>query len=361
LIAAPLTLMITATMAIPVLLANGDPPGLVACAPDAASIEQILATIRRVESGDNYQAQAAGSSASGAYQIIDSTWNHYAGYRRAAHAPPDIQDTKAADMVAAILDTHSDVEAVPVIWYIGHLPSTNSPRWDTVPAPEAGNRLTPRQYQTRWLNVYHQLADNQPTTTPTTTQPNTTPTPTPSSTLPPGCIGGPGGETLPGGWALPAPRSILTATTRQFDDPHPDYPAWDWMIPTGTPIYAIRSGTVAIISAWPHNWWEQGCTTRGIDGCSPCGIGVTIIDTTDNTRWTYCHGSDLHVTAGARIEAGQLLITSGNTGRSGGPHLHLEIRTTGGTQRCPQPLIAALYNQHTGINPANLPTTGCTF
>src|SRR5690606_790505 len=81
-IALPAVLLI-GTLSVPVLLANGDPPPLVACAPDAASIEQVLTTIRRVESGDNYLATNRGSSASGAYQIIDSTWNDYGGYRRA--------------------------------------------------------------------------------------------------------------------------------------------------------------------------------------------------------------------------------------------------------------------------------------
>ncbi len=37
-------------------------------------VDQILSTIRQVESSNNYGAQAKGSSASGAYQFIDSTW-----------------------------------------------------------------------------------------------------------------------------------------------------------------------------------------------------------------------------------------------------------------------------------------------
>ena len=60
-------------------------------------------------------------------------------------------------MVGAILDRHNDVTAVPVVWYIGHLPTSSSAEWDTVPAPEAGNRLTPRQYQQRWMDKYTEL------------------------------------------------------------------------------------------------------------------------------------------------------------------------------------------------------------
>ena len=156
LLASPLALL-AGVVSIPVLLANGDPPPFVACAPDAAQIETILATIRSLESGDNYQATNPGASASGAYQFIDSTWANYGGYARALLAPPEVQDAKAAEMVGAILDRHNDVAAVPVVWYIGHLPASSSAEWDTVPAPEAGNRLTPRQYQQRWMDKYTEL------------------------------------------------------------------------------------------------------------------------------------------------------------------------------------------------------------
>lgn len=353
LVALPAVLLI-GTLSVPVLLANGDPPPLVECAPNVASTEQILATIRRVESGDNYLATNRGSSASGAYQIIDSTWDGYGGYGRAVDAPPDTQDAKATEMVATILTRYptTGVPAVPVVWYLGHLPPPDDARWDTVPVPEAGNRLTPRQYQQRWLTTYNRLASTPPAE------------PSPSTTLdgpPPGCTGGASGETLPGGWALPGPRALLDATADQLDNPHHDYPAWDWIIPTGTPIYAIRGGTVVTVQAWPHNWWEQGCSQRGINGCATCGIGVTILDPTDNTRWTYCHGSNLHVTQGAYVEAGQLLITSGNTGRSGTPHVHLEIRTADGRQRCPRLLILSLVGQIRFVTTAALPTTGCAF
>lgn len=345
---------------IPVLLAGGDPPPLVACAPNAASLEQTLATIRALESGGDYRARAAGSTASGAYQFIDSTWDGYGGYPVAADAPPDIQDAKAAEMVGAILEEHGAVDAVPVVWYLGHMPPPGGPSWDRVPAPEAGNTLTPRRYQKRWLEKFEELgaADASVRTSITDDEQTTTTEPFRSA---PACIGGPGGETLFGRWALPGPRSLLLETVSQIDDPHHTYPAWDWIIPPGVPIYAVRGGTVVTVSAWPRNWWEQGCTERGRNGCSTCGIGVTVADDSDGTRWTYCHGSDLHVAQGDRVKAGALLITSGNTGRSGTPHLHLEIRTIGGHRRCPQHLLATLVGEGVGIDPAALPTTGCSF
>lgn len=56
----------------------------------------ILNTIRQCESRQDYTVvNKRGSSASGAYQFLDGTWNNYAGYRRAKDAPAQIQDEKA--------------------------------------------------------------------------------------------------------------------------------------------------------------------------------------------------------------------------------------------------------------------------
>ena len=91
-----------------------------------------------------------------------------------------------------------------------------------------------------------------------------------------------------------------------------------------------------------------------------CIRDSTIVDDL-GARWTYCHGSNLHVTRGSYVEAGTLILTSGNTGRSGTPHLHFEIRTSDGIQHCPQPLVASLYRAGVGLDPRLLAETGCTF
>lgn len=126
-------------------------PGL--CVSDG-NVDTILATIRQMESGNNYQAQAAGASASGAYQIVDGTWDGYGGYSRAIDAPPEIQDAKAAEMVRAVLDTYHDVSLVPVAWYLPSALDDGPGGWDFVPMPEAGNTLTIAEYQQRWMDEY---------------------------------------------------------------------------------------------------------------------------------------------------------------------------------------------------------------
>ena len=172
------------------------------------------------------------------------------------------------------------------------------------------------------------------------------------------CLGG-GVVPLDGEWSLPGPRSLIDANPSALDQPHHDYPAWDWLIPVGTPIYAVRGGRVAVVRTWPYNWWNRGCGSEGGNGCDTCGIGVTIIDE-QRTHWTYCHGSALMVQPGDTVRAGQQIMRSGNTGRSGTPHVHLEIQVDG-VQRCPQPLVRSLYLQSTGLDPASLPTSGCSF
>ncbi|HWL41776.1 MAG TPA: peptidoglycan DD-metalloendopeptidase family protein [Ilumatobacter sp.] len=343
LLAAPAAAIAAALVMFPAMFATGDNPGL-ACAA-GADVAPILATIRTLESGGNYTARARGSSASGAYQFIDSSWGNYLGYPQAWQAPPEVQDAKAAETVRGVLDAHDgDVTAVPVAWYIGRVPPAGSADWDRVPVPEAGNRLTPREYQTRWLAEYdRQLAPADPTKVAS------------AAPLAIACAPGAGITPLVDGFTYPGPADLFAVAP--VDAPHHDYPAWDWMIPTGTPIYAVRGGRVAAVQYWPYNWWDHGCGQNPA-GCHTCGIGVTIEDDTGN-RWAYCHGTNVHVTAGTTITAGTQILTSGNTGRSGGPHLHLQIRTPDNLLRCPQQLLRSLRDHNLGVDPNTLATTGC--
>jgi murein DD-endopeptidase MepM/ murein hydrolase activator NlpD len=339
------TALLLGVATLPAVLANGDPPPLVACGI-AGPVEAVLATIREVESGHDYRAQSPGSSASGAYQFLDSTWDGYGDYTHAKDAPPAVQDAKATELASSILERHrGDVAAVPVVWYLGHLPEPGSPRWDTVPVPSAGNRLTPRQYQARWMAAYERLLAETTGTTPDTTA----------------ACENPGGAVAPidGEWSLPGPRALIDANPGALDGPHHDYPAWDWLVPGGTPIYAVRGGTVVTVRNWPFNWWSRGCGRRGERSCDSCGVGVTIVDD-GGTRWTYCHGSALTTMLGATVDAGEQVLWSGDTGRSGAPHLHLEIRVDG-QRRCPQPLVTSLYQRGVGISARSLPGAGCSY
>ena len=82
----------------------------------------------------------------------------------------------------------------------------------------------------------------------------------------------------------------------------------DIAVPTGTPIRAAAAGRV---------------TFAGRRG----GYGyLVIIDHGKGVETRYAHNSKLLVSAGDRVERGQIIARSGNTGNSTGPHLHFEIR-----------------------------------
>ncbi|MDQ4030179.1 MAG: lytic murein transglycosylase, partial [Actinomycetota bacterium] len=93
---------------------------------------------------------------------------------------------------------------------------------------------------------------------------------------------------------------------------HHDYPAADIAAPAGSPVYALADAVV--VRSW-----------RLPD--SRCGIGATL-RTGDGLVWTYCHLSylDPGAVAGRVLSAGTPVGLVGSTGRSTGPHLHLQLQ-----------------------------------
>lgn len=83
----------------------------------------------------------------------------------------------------------------------------------------------------------------------------------------------------------------------------------DIAVPTGTPLYSSAAGTVTI-SAYSES------------------AGNYIVVTMES-GWSikYMHLDSRSVSVGEQVVKGQFLGETGNTGRSTGPHLHLEIRT----------------------------------
>lgn len=88
----------------------------------------------------------------------------------------------------------------------------------------------------------------------------------------------------------------------------------DLAAPQGTPIYAMHAGTV-VLSQWYAGY----------------GYAV-IIDHGDGVETLYGHTSQLLVSQGQEVSAGERIALVGNTGYSFGPHLHLEIHVNGQPQ-----------------------------
>ncbi|MEQ1704043.1 MAG: hypothetical protein ABMA25_28380, partial [Ilumatobacteraceae bacterium] len=156
LIAAIVVSAVSGLLALPLLAGGTTGQAIAGC----GDVPRVLDTIRTLESGGDYTVKAAHASASGAYQIIDSTWAAWSAgagvgteYQHASQAPPAVQDAVAGHRVQQILDQYHDVSYVPVAWYYPAA-ITNTALMDIVPAPEAGNTLTPRESQTRWMGVY---------------------------------------------------------------------------------------------------------------------------------------------------------------------------------------------------------------
>ncbi|MBS3967666.1 MAG: LysM peptidoglycan-binding domain-containing protein [Truepera sp.] len=79
---------------------------------------------------------------------------------------------------------------------------------------------------------------------------------------------------------------------------------------TGDPIVAARGGLVTFAG------WRSG-------------FGKLVIITAGDTEYYYAHASQLLVSVGEVVEAGQLIARIGATGIATGSHLHFEIRVNG--------------------------------
>lgn len=86
----------------------------------------------------------------------------------------------------------------------------------------------------------------------------------------------------------------------------------DLAVPEGTPVYAAGGGTV-IFRGW-----------------STWGYGYTVVIAHGGTLSIYGHLNGAFVGCGEVVERGQNIAVTGNSGRSSGPHLHFEIRNSGG-------------------------------
>ncbi|MGW9451500.1 peptidoglycan-binding protein [Streptomyces sp. NPDC055632] len=155
-------------------------------------------------------------------------------------------------------------------------------------------------------------------------------------------LGSPPGSGAVGTYAFIIPRTAVHDGRESLLWPHHDYPASDIAVETGTPAYAITSGTARL--------------NGGLD--ESCGLGVAI-DGDDGIIYQYCHLDSRSVSDGTRVTAGQLVAHTGNTGNSTGPHLHFGIFRQG-VSVCPQQLLIALYDGLTPPSPWTLPASGCT-
>lgn len=141
------------------------------------------------------------------------------------------------------------------------------------------------------------------------------------------------GETImiPDGEASTSIRPSATGPSKLFDSNGPSYAGYymkpfiigtrtqgihghngvDYGMPVGSPLYAAASGVVIISKSSGYNG----------------GYGkYIVIQHPNGTQTVYGHMSNPAVSVGQSVSQGQYIGASGNTGKSTGPHLHLEVR-----------------------------------
>lgn len=116
-------------------------------------------------------------------------------------------------------------------------------------------------------------------------------------------------------WPLPVAGTITSPQgyrTDPFTGEVSYHSGTDISAPEGTPILAAADGTVTIANATDSWGGSYGYYVK-IDH----GGGLTTL---------YAHCSNICVTVGQQVQAGQVIAYVGQTGRATGPHLHFEVR-----------------------------------
>lgn len=108
----------------------------------------------------------------------------------------------------------------------------------------------------------------------------------------------------------PVKSGVITATMYYSSGAY--HGAIDYGVPVGTEVYAAADGVV-LASTWSNG-----------------GLGNYVcLQHSGGIRTYYGHGNGkFYVEPGDVVQKGQLIMLSGNTGNSSGPHLHFEVRVS---------------------------------
>jgi murein DD-endopeptidase MepM/ murein hydrolase activator NlpD len=125
--------------------------------------------------------------------------------------------------------------------------------------------------------------------------------------------------------------------------------AIDFVMPIGTDVFAAREGIVIEVAS---DFFESG-TDMQVDG--PRANVVRVLHD-DGTMGLYVHlnWNTIRVVPGQRVQRGEYLADSGNTGFSTGPHLHFVVQRNQGGSLVSVPLEFA----NAGGVPVTLSTGG---
>ena len=126
--------------------------------PDATGLTQdmVIYGIKMQESHGDYHADNPTSTASGAYQYIDGTWDGYGGYSHAGDAPPEVQDAKMREDTQAAYDRLGDWERVIASHFSGeNFQEGPKENWDRVPGYASNQNPSVWEYVARGGEAHH--------------------------------------------------------------------------------------------------------------------------------------------------------------------------------------------------------------
>lgn len=120
-------------------------------------------------------------------------------------------------------------------------------------------------------------------------------------------------------WAKPVSKYSLSATYGRGGGMWASkHSGQDFAVSVGTNVKAVHTGTV--VKAGPNGAGDGPAYGNAI---------VVKHGTGPSAKYSqYAHLSKVKVHIGQKVDKGQSIALSGNTGNSSGPHLHFEIRTT---------------------------------
>lgn len=122
------------------------------------------------------------------------------------------------------------------------------------------------------------------------------------------------GNNAPNQWAVVGTGSYIwpvngRCLTSYYSGFHPGL---DVSTREGSPVYASDTGTVTYAAYAAGTYYDYG--------------NLIVINHGNGQETFYAHLSGINVAPGQIVNQGDLIGSTGNTGRSSGPHLHFEIR-----------------------------------
>lgn len=129
--------------------------------------------------------------------------------------------------------------------------------------------------------------------------------------------------------------------------------AFDWAVPQGTTVRAMRGGTVLRV----RNVSSPGdaCYNGGGSACANLANTVEVRHD-DGTVGLYMHLRRGTVSSGTRVARGDVVGMSGNSGWSTGPHVHVQLQRDCGIWWCQS--IPLTFTEADGIRSGSTVTSG---